>query len=111
FDALEARIAGSSDGRHCFGDGVTIADVCLVPQVHNARAVGLDLGPYPTLARVAAPLETLDAFSRAAPRWVSNPFPPVSGSRARRGRRAVPSGRLAPRRALRGSRPAGPAAR
>src|SRR5690606_28116917 len=68
FDALEARIAGSSDGRHCFGDGVTIADVCLVPQVHNARAVGLDLGPYPTLARVAAHLETLDAFARAAPR-------------------------------------------
>jgi len=66
FDALEARIAGSSDGRHCFGGSVTIADVCLVPQVQNARAVGLDLGPYPTIAHVAAWLETLDAFAAAA---------------------------------------------
>lgn len=67
FESLEARIAGSSDGRYCFGGRVTLADVCLVPQVHNARAVGLDLGPYPTLARIAAHLETLDAFVRAAP--------------------------------------------
>src|SRR5690606_13433136 len=67
FEAFEAMIAGTSDGRHCYGDGVTLADVVLVPQVHNARAVGVDVAAYPTIARVAAHLEALDPFVRAAP--------------------------------------------
>lgn len=61
FDAFEARIAGSSDGRYCFGERITLADVVLVPQVENARAVGLDFSAYPTIARVAAHLETVVA--------------------------------------------------
>ncbi|MBN1238331.1 MAG: maleylacetoacetate isomerase [Gammaproteobacteria bacterium] len=67
FRALEARLAQWSGGRYCYGDGVTIADVMLAPQVYNARALACDLGAYPTLVRVADHLATLDAFVRAAP--------------------------------------------
>ena len=44
------------------GETPTIADVCLVPQLYNARRFGLDLGPYPTLLRVEAACEAMEAF-------------------------------------------------
>jgi maleylacetoacetate isomerase len=68
FTALETWITRhSADGRHCYGAAVTLADVCLVPQVYNARRFSLDLAPYPRLAAVAAALETLPAFAAARP--------------------------------------------
>jgi maleylacetoacetate isomerase len=68
FTALEAWIIRhSADGRHCYGDAVTLADVCLVPQVYNARRYSLDLAPWPRLAGVAAALEALPAFAAARP--------------------------------------------
>jgi maleylacetoacetate isomerase len=68
FTALEAWIVRhSADGRHCYGAAVSLADVCLVPQVYNARRFSLDLAPYPRLAAVAAALEALPAFAAAQP--------------------------------------------
>jgi len=68
FTALEAWIVRhSTDGRHCFGATVTVADVCLVPQVYNARRFALDLAPWPRLVAVAASLEALPAFAAARP--------------------------------------------
>lgn len=68
FQALEQWIARySTDGRHCHGSRVTLADVFLLPQVYNARRVQLDLAPYPRLAAVAAHLEALPAFAAARP--------------------------------------------
>ena len=68
FTALEAWIVRhSADGRHCYGDAVSLADVCLVPQVYNARRFALDLTPFPRLAAVAAALEALPAFASARP--------------------------------------------
>ena len=68
FRALEeeARRA-SGDGRHMFGREVTLADVCLVPQMFNARRLSCDVEPYPTLRGICAHLETLAAFAHAAP--------------------------------------------
>jgi maleylacetoacetate isomerase len=57
----------STDGRHLFGDAVTLADICIVPQMYNARRFKCDLEPYPTLRGVCAHLESLPAFARAAP--------------------------------------------
>jgi maleylacetoacetate isomerase len=57
----------SGDGRHTFGSAVTLADVCLVPQMANARRFSCDTGPYPTLRAICAHLEALPAFARAAP--------------------------------------------
>ncbi|MBV8803488.1 MAG: maleylacetoacetate isomerase [Sinobacteraceae bacterium] len=62
----EARRA-SGDGRHMFGSSVTIADVCIVPQMYNARRFKCDLEPYPTLRGICAYLESLPAFAKAAP--------------------------------------------
>ncbi len=67
FQGLEAQAQRSSDGRHLLGGQVTLADVCLVPQLFNARRFNCDLAPYPTLTAVGAHLESLPAFASAAP--------------------------------------------
>jgi maleylpyruvate isomerase len=68
FAALEQWIARhSADGRHCYGSGVTLADVFLLPQVYNARRFKTDLSPYPRLCAVAQHLEGLPAFAAARP--------------------------------------------
>ena len=66
--ALESEAQRSSgDGRHLCGSAVTLADVCLVPQMANAHRFNCDVAPYPTLRAICAHLETLPAFARAAP--------------------------------------------
>ncbi len=68
FAALESMLAGDSrGGRFCHGDEPGLADVCLVPQVYNARRFECDLAPYPTILRIDAACAELDAFGRAAP--------------------------------------------
>ena len=62
--ALEAMLAG---GVRCHGDGVTLADLCLVPQVYNARRWGVDLDPLPKIRRIDAALAALPAFAAAHP--------------------------------------------
>jgi len=57
----------SGDGRHMFGKSVTLADICIVPQMYNARRFKCDLEPYPTLRAVCAYLESLPAFAKAVP--------------------------------------------
>jgi maleylacetoacetate isomerase len=63
FRPLEA-IAGAP---YLFGDAVTMADLCLVPQMYNARRFGLDLAPYPKLTAIEANLLALPAFDKARP--------------------------------------------
>ncbi|HEY6643866.1 maleylacetoacetate isomerase [Povalibacter sp.] len=57
----------STSQRFCFGDSVSIADVCLVPQVYNARRFATDLSPFPTLVAISTHLESLPAFADARP--------------------------------------------
>ena len=57
----------TGDGQHMFGKSVTLADICIVPQMYNARRFNCDLEPYPTLRSICAHLETLPAFAKAAP--------------------------------------------
>jgi maleylacetoacetate isomerase len=66
FVALEAMAAPRA-GRLLFGDGVTLADICLVPQMYNARRFEVDLGPFPTLVRADAEASALPAFAAAHP--------------------------------------------
>lgn len=63
--ACAALIAGRR-GPYCFGDQVTLADICLVPQLVNARRFGarFDYGRIPA---IEAACLTLPAFARAAP--------------------------------------------
>src|ERR1700722_8514868 len=64
--ACETLIAGE-DGPFCFGAKPTLADLCLVPQLANARRFGVDLAAYPRLLRAEAAAKNLAAFSDAAP--------------------------------------------
>ena len=67
-EALETRLAReSATGAFCHGGAPTIADICLVPQLANARRVDLDLAPYPTLLRIESACAALPAFAAAAP--------------------------------------------
>ena len=66
FEALEA-LAAPRAGRFLFGDCVSLADVCLVPQMYNARRFELPLDPYPSLVRADAEAAALDAFAAAHP--------------------------------------------
>ena len=70
FAALEAMAA--ADGTAFLsGDTPGLADICLVPQLFNARRVELDLAPYPELGRIDAALRAIDAFVAAHPRRVA----------------------------------------
>lgn len=68
FRPLE-ELAGrhSSDGRHCYGNAVTLADVLLVPQMYNAHRFKCDVTPFPTLVKICAHLEQLPTFAAARP--------------------------------------------
>jgi len=68
FEALETQLAREkATGAFCHGGSPTIADICLVPQLANARRVELDLSLYPTLLRIEAACNALPAFAAAAP--------------------------------------------
>jgi maleylacetoacetate isomerase len=54
-------------GTYCHGDTVTMADICLVPQVYNARRWGIALDAFPLLSAIAARLELLPAIASAHP--------------------------------------------
>jgi maleylacetoacetate isomerase len=64
--ALE-MMAAPGAGRYLFGDSPTIADVCLVPQLYNARRFNVPLDAYPTLLRADENANKLDAFALAHP--------------------------------------------
>lgn len=61
FQALELLLQDTA-GRYCIGDEVTMADLCLVPQVSNADRFKVDMAPYPTISRINQALLQLDAF-------------------------------------------------
>jgi len=63
---LEA-MATPRSGAFLFGNSPTIADICLVPQLYNARRFDVPLDPYPTLLRAEASANALDAFAAAHP--------------------------------------------
>jgi len=64
---LEAELARPGTGKFCHGDGPTMADCCLVPQIFNAKRYNSDLHPYPATMRVFDTCMKLEAFDRAQP--------------------------------------------
>ena len=61
------KLIAAEPGPFCFGAAPTLADICLVPQLANARRFKLDLSPYPRLLQADAAASALPAFQQAAP--------------------------------------------
>ncbi|OYX44938.1 MAG: maleylacetoacetate isomerase [Rhodobacterales bacterium 32-67-9] len=66
-EGVEGLLRRDARGIYCHGDHVTLADICLVPQVYNARRWNVDLSAFPRLTAISAALETLPAFQAAHP--------------------------------------------
>lgn len=65
FDALEAQLPGT---RYAFDDAAPgLADLCLIPQLYNARRWAVDLAPWPKLIAIEAACLDMPAFAAAAP--------------------------------------------
>jgi maleylpyruvate isomerase len=64
FDAVEQLL---KPGKFAFGDNVTLADVCLVPQVYNARRFKVPLDKYPKILAVDTACRAIPAFEKAKP--------------------------------------------
>jgi maleylacetoacetate isomerase len=67
FAGLEGMLAQDHTGRFAVGDTVSLADICLVPQVYNARRWGVDMAAFPRIAAVDSNLADLPAFAAAHP--------------------------------------------
>lgn len=68
FQGLEAQASQHSTARRfCFGDAVSMADICLAPQIYNARRFHTDLTAFPTLVAISTHLESLPTFAAARP--------------------------------------------
>ncbi len=65
--ALPALETMAGDGPFCFGDAPSMADICLVPQLFNARRYGCPLDAFPRLLRAEAACQALPGFQAASP--------------------------------------------
>ncbi|XP_067224023.1 maleylacetoacetate isomerase isoform X3 [Chanodichthys erythropterus] len=66
FEALEP-ILKQTAGKYCVGDEISMADICLVPQVYNAERFKVDMSQFPTIRRLNQTLIEIDAFKVSHP--------------------------------------------
>lgn len=71
--AFERMLDSPETGEFCHGNKPTMADLCLVPQVYNARRWKIDLDAYPRISAIDTRCLELEAFSTAAPRQAATP--------------------------------------
>ncbi|MCC6007581.1 MAG: maleylacetoacetate isomerase [Rhodobacteraceae bacterium] len=67
-DAVEAMLANGPEGPFCHGMQVSMADICLVPQIYNARRWDVwDTDRFPRIAAIMTALEEIPAVAAAHP--------------------------------------------
>jgi maleylacetoacetate isomerase len=67
FTAFEKHLADPETGNFCHGDAVTFADICLIPQVHNAHRFGTPMETFPNIQRIFNNCMALEAFQKSSP--------------------------------------------
>ena len=68
FEAFEnSLVKANLKGPYCLGAEVTLADLCLVPQMYNAHRFDVPLEAYPALCAIEQACLELDAFKQASP--------------------------------------------
>ena len=67
FSAIEKKLHENGNGSYCFGSNITMADLCLIPQVYNALRFSVSLVAFPNIDRVYRNCIEQDAFIIAAP--------------------------------------------
>lgn len=65
--AFERLLDNPATGTFCHGDNPTMADICLVPQVYNARRWNVDISGLKRVLEISARCEGLEAFAKAHP--------------------------------------------
>ncbi|XP_035598789.1 maleylacetoacetate isomerase isoform X2 [Oncorhynchus keta] len=66
FEALEP-ILKETASKYCVGDEISMADICLVPQVYNAERFKVDVDQFPTIKRLNQTLMKVEAFKVSHP--------------------------------------------
>mgnify|MGYP005812288227 CR=1 FL=1 len=66
FSAVEQQLAKTA-GKYCFSDLITVADICLVAQVYNAKRFNVDMSNYPLITRIVNECNKHPAFIKALP--------------------------------------------
>lgn len=66
FDALHASLPGEDSG-FLFGGSPSLAEICLIPQIWNARRFDMDLSAYPRFEHIEQRCYELEAFQAARP--------------------------------------------
>ena len=61
------KLIVNEPGPFCFGEAPSLADLCLVPQLANARRFGVDVNAFPRLLKAEAAAKAMKAFADAAP--------------------------------------------
>jgi len=68
FTAFEAQLKSiGNDGPYCYGDQPSLADICLIPQLYNAKRFEMDLSEYPILLEIDRYCNAQPEFARAHP--------------------------------------------
>jgi len=75
---IEKMLVSHHAGVFCVGDSITFADLCLVPQIYNAKRFNVDMSLFPTVQRVYDSLMQLDIFTETAPEAMPDCPPPVT---------------------------------
>jgi maleylpyruvate isomerase len=66
-EKVACQVAQTSPGLYLVGESPSVADLCLIPQLYNARRFKVDLQLFPRLCEVEANCQRLEAFQRALP--------------------------------------------
>jgi len=69
-ESVTDSISDSTSGPFSYGENLTLADICLIPQIYNARRWGVDMAQFPSILSVEAVCKNIQAFALAEPEAV-----------------------------------------